>query len=158
MSLDMDSSTLKLRGFTLLELMVVMTIVAVSIALVTLALPSGNARTLAREADRLAALLDAARAQSRASGVPVTWQPQNNGFVFNGLPSPVTRDGSPWPTQWLNATTQADLLTPAGQALLLGPDPVIGAQAVEIFQSGQNSPRMRVSTDGLHPFTVENAS
>ena len=45
------------RGFTLIELMVVMAIVAIGAALASLALPDGDSRTLAREADRLAALI-----------------------------------------------------------------------------------------------------
>ncbi|HMT17930.1 MAG TPA: prepilin-type N-terminal cleavage/methylation domain-containing protein, partial [Ottowia sp.] len=57
------------RGFTLIELMVVMAIVAIGAALASLALPDSDSRTLAREGERLAALLESARAQSRAAGV-----------------------------------------------------------------------------------------
>jgi len=144
-------------GFTLLELMVVVAIVALATALATLALPANGSRALSRDADRLAALLEAARAQSRAAGVPVTWRLTANGFAFDGLPTNVTTDGAPWPDHWLDANTQATLLTPGGAPLVLGPDPVIGPQAVLLYRAGQNAPRLRVATDGLRPFTVENA-
>ncbi|MDR0457670.1 MAG: prepilin-type N-terminal cleavage/methylation domain-containing protein [Burkholderiaceae bacterium] len=144
-------------GFTLLELMVVIAIVALATALAALALPASGSRALARDADRLAALLEAARAQSRAAGVPVTWRPAPGGFTFSGLPASTTTDGAPWPNRWLDANTQAALLTPGGAPLVLGPDPVIGPQAVLLYPAGKSAPRLRVSTDGLRPFTVENA-
>ncbi|MDR0478593.1 MAG: prepilin-type N-terminal cleavage/methylation domain-containing protein [Burkholderiaceae bacterium] len=144
------------RGFTLLELLVVLIIVALATALAALALPDSGDRALARDADRLAALLEAARAQSRAAGVPVTWRLTANGFAFNGLPA--SSDGSaPLPDHWLDPTTQAALLTPGGAALVLGPDPVIGPQAVLLHSAGKSAPQLRVATDGLRPFTVENA-
>lgn len=149
------------HGFTLLELMVVAAIVALATALVTLALPASGSRALSRDADRLAALLEAARAQSRAAGVPVTWRPTPGGFAFSGLPANTTTDGAPWPDHWLDANTQAALLTPGSAPLVLGPDPVTGPQAVLLYPAGapagSSALRLRVATDGLRPFTVENA-
>jgi general secretion pathway protein H len=145
------------RGFTLLELMVVVAIVALATALVTLALPDNNSRALTRDADRLAALLEAARAQSRAAGVPVTWHPTASGFAFDGLPASNDSGGAPWPDHWVDPNTQAALLTPGSAPLVLGPDPVIGPQAVLLYQMGNSAFRLRVATDGLRPFTVENA-
>jgi general secretion pathway protein H len=62
--------SLRQRGFTLLELMVVVAIVALATAGVSLALRDSDATQLEREALRLSALLESARAQSRTSGVP----------------------------------------------------------------------------------------
>lgn len=134
-------------GFTLLELMVVLAIIAVGMGAVSLALPDSQAKLLQREGDRLAALLEAARAQSRAAGVPVVWQAQANGFVWRGLPP----GGTPLPTQWLHAGTR----TEGPAQLRLGPDPVIGPQSV-VLRSGnpEHSTRLHVSTDGLRPFAV----
>ncbi|RYY52357.1 MAG: type II secretion system protein GspH, partial [Comamonadaceae bacterium] len=56
------------RGFTLLELMVVIAIMALATAGVAFAMRDSSQAALEREAERLAVLLDAARAQSRASG------------------------------------------------------------------------------------------
>jgi general secretion pathway protein H len=149
------------RGFTLLELMMVVAIVALATALVTLAIPASGSRALSRDADRLAALLEAARAQSRAAGVPVTWRLTASGFAFDGLPVATAAEGAPWPNHWLSANTQAALLTPGGAPLVLGPDPVIGPQAVLLYSAGNpasgNTLRLRVATDGLRPFTVRDA-
>jgi general secretion pathway protein H len=135
------------RGFTLIELVVVLTIIALGTALAALALPDSRGAALARDADRLAALLESARAQSRAAGVPVRWRPTAGGFAFDGLPATAPKP----PDRWLDAQTAV-----AGNApLLLGPDPVIGAQAVVLYRAGASQPRLRVGTDGLHPFSVE---
>ena len=59
------------RGFTLLELLVVVAIIAIATAGVSFAMRDSQATQLEREGQRLAALLESARAQSRSSGVPV---------------------------------------------------------------------------------------
>ena len=137
------------RGFTLIELMVVLAIVAIGTALTSLALRDGSANALARDAERLAALLETARAQSRAAGVPVLWRPTAGGFAFEGL-SPAV----PLPRHWLDGQTVA-----LGNAVLvLGPDPVIGSQAVVLRRRDDQTPPLRVATDGLRPFVVTQAA
>ncbi len=132
-------------GFTLIELMVVLAIVAIGTALTSLALRDSSASALARDAERLAALLETARAQSRAAGVPVRWRPVAGGFVFEGL-----APAAPLPRHWLDAQTVA-----LGNAVLvLGPDPVIGPQAVVLQRRDEQTPPLRVATDGLRPFAV----
>jgi general secretion pathway protein H len=59
------------QGFTLLELMVVVAIIALATATVSLALPDSNRDRLETEALRLSALLESARAQKRQIGVTV---------------------------------------------------------------------------------------
>ena len=135
------------RGFTLIELMVVVAIIALGTAVASLALRDNEGAVLARDAERLAALLESARAQSRAAGVPVRWRTTASGFVFDGLPA----SAAPLPTHWLDAQTAA-----LGNApLMLGPDPIIAAQAVVLHRAGTSQPLLRVATDGLRPFSVE---
>lgn len=136
------------RGFTLLELLVVLVIVAMATAGVSLAMRDGGQTALEREAQRLAVLLESARAQSRASGVPVVWRATAQGFRFEGLP-PETL-----PDRWLSE----GIVVRSSGAVLLGPEPIIGPQAVVIGHAAQagdaGGGSLRVATDGLRPFAV----
>lgn len=134
-------------GFTLLELLVVVAIMALATAGVGLALRDGGQAQLEREAARLAALLEAGRAQSRTSGVPVRWRTVPGGFHFDGLA------GNALPKQWLHPDTQ--VLGPA--TLVLGPEPLIAPQQVLLASPALPGRVLRVATDGLHPFAVEGA-
>lgn len=147
---------LRHRGFTLLEIMVVVAIVALATASVTLALRDDSGTRLEREALRLSALIESARAQSRTSGLPVVWRVRPDGFEFIGLPAP--RDGnrpagvSDGPQRWLNKATSARVLQPPGaDSLVLGPEPLVPAQRVVI---GLDDRQLVLGTDGLGPFTV----
>jgi general secretion pathway protein H len=133
------------HGFTLLELLVVVAIIAMASAGVAFAMRDSSRTQLEREAQRLAALLDSARARSRVSGVPVVWVPTAQGFRFDGLP------GQALPTQWLTNQTIARIAAP----LLLGPEPIIGRQDVVLSSADQPDQVLHVLTDGLGPFTVQ---
>lgn len=132
------------RGFTLLELLVVVSIMALATAGVGLALRDGSQQSLEREGERLAALLESARAQSRASGVLVRWRAVEGGFRFDGL-----RAGA-LPTQWLDNSTRVR----GPGSLVLGPEPLIGPQQVILVQPQHPEHALRVATDGLRPFTT----
>lgn len=132
------------RGFTLLELLVVVSIMALATAGVGLALRDGSQQSLEREGERLAALLESARAQSRASGVLVRWRAVEGGFRFDGL-----RAGT-LPTQWLDNSTRVR----GPGSLVLGPEPLIGPQQVILVQPQYPEHALRVATDGLRPFTT----
>jgi len=62
--------------------MVVVAIIALGTAVASLALRDAGGSMLEREGERLAALLESARAQSRTAGVPVRWRPTASGFAF----------------------------------------------------------------------------
>jgi general secretion pathway protein H len=131
-------------GFTLLELLVVISIIAIGSAGVAFALRDAGGDPLDRDAQRLAALLESARARSRLSGQPVRWVATDHGFRFEGLPQGAL------PDQWLTSETQV-----AGRGVLvLGPEPVIGPQAVVLTTADHPDRAVRVATDGLRPFKV----
>ena len=132
------------RGFTLLELLVVVSIMALATAGVGLALRDGSQQSLEREGERLAALLESARAQSRASGVPVRWRAVEGGFRFDGL-----RAGT-LPTQWLDNSTRVR----GPGSLVLGPEPLIGPQQVILVQPQHPEHALRVASDGLRRVTT----
>ena len=138
-------------GFTLLELLVVVAIVAMVSAAVGFAMRDSFAVQLEREAQRLSALLESARAQSRVTGVPVRWRATPNGFRFEGLAA-----NSALPTEWLDADTAVAGVVGAS-VLLLGPEPIIGPQAVVLVSRSQPGQSLRLATDGVRPFVVQAA-
>src|SRR3954469_10636300 len=91
---------LRRAGFTLLELLVVIAIIAIASAGVAFALRDSSGVALERDAQRLGALLESARARSRLSGQPVRWVADGTGFRFEGLPREAL------PTGWLAADTR----------------------------------------------------
>ena len=133
------------RGLTLLELMVVIAIMGLASAGVSLAMRDTAGEQLSREAERLAALLEAGRAASRASGVPVRWQPTDQGFRFEGL------QAQSLPERWLSPGVSPV----SSQAITLGPEPVIGPQRVQLSNQATPPRTVTLVSDGLRPFAIE---
>ena len=142
-------------GFTLLELMLVITLLAVVVGMATLALRDGNANRLEEEAARLSALFEGARARSRAMGLEVRWLPRGEasgessgaavgGFRFQGLPAEAAM-----PSQWLDERTAAQVI--GAPFIRLGPEPVIGAQRVVLRIEDR---QLVLATDGMGPFVI----
>jgi general secretion pathway protein H len=132
-------------GFTLIELLVVVAIMAIATAGVGLALRDTSATVLEREAQRLAVLLESARAQSRMTASPVRWRPTATGFSFEGLTS-----GPAFPSSWLSHDVRAAGVT----IVLLGPEPVIGPQHIRLVSISEPSRSLTLATDGVRPFSV----
>jgi general secretion pathway protein H len=135
------------RGFTLIEVMIVMALIAIAVGVATMAMRDPAASQLDREAVRLAALLEGARAESRASGVAVRFElvndpPAEQRFRFVGLPST-----EPAPTRWLAEGVSAEII--GVRALSLGPEPLIGPQRI-VLRLGERN--LALATDGLAPF------
>ncbi len=138
--------TMRQRGFTLLELLLVLAIVAIVSGGVSLALRDSEQSALERDGQRLAALLESARARSQASGVPVRWRTTPNGFVFDGLAA------DSLPRNWLSA----QILVSEARLVLLGPEPIIAPQQIRLVARNQPSRSLTVMTDGVRPFSVQN--
>jgi general secretion pathway protein H len=111
---------------------------------------------LERDAQRLAAMLEYGRAQSRMQGTPVRWRATEGGFAIDGL-------NKPMPAQaWLSEDTLVlDVLPHAGElrpatmlSLDLGPEPVLRPQTVLITSRQQPQTRVQIATDGLRPFAI----
>ena len=129
-----------LRGFTLVELMVVMAIVAMVAAGAVWALPAPAQQQLEREAQALIARLEVARAQARSSGQMVQAHigPQ-------GLQLHTAGHNAPAAHAWQYAGHSADPVQ-----LVLGPEPIIAAQSV--WLRGAEGRSLRIATDGVRPF------
>jgi general secretion pathway protein H len=144
------------RGFTLIELMVVVLIVALASGMVVFSLRDTQGIALEREGQRLAALLEYARAQSRLQGTPVRWRVTRNGFALEGLNKPVPEQ--PWlspDTRVLDVLPRNPAIDSASLAVLaLGPEPVLAPQSV-LLGSGQTPGNtVRVASDGVQPFAI----
>ena len=156
------------RGFTLLELLVVLAIVAMASAGVGFAMRDSGQARLEREAQRLVALLESARARSQALGTPLRWRVTVSGFRFEGATQETAEQALP--EQWLDADTRASIEPPGNSVpaatrpspanadtLLLGPEPIIEPQAVLLSSVSRPQQHVRIATDGLRPFAPQDA-
>ena len=131
------------RGFTLVELLVVLAILAVASALVVLSVRDDAPTRLMREADRLIAQLETTRALARSNAQALLWQPVPGGYQLGAQRE-----------SWLDARTTATLRVGtegAPNRIALGPEPLILPTEIELQQGGA---RRRIRTDGLRPFEV----
>jgi general secretion pathway protein H len=76
--------------------------------------------------------------------VPVRWYATAEGFRFEGVPP------NALPERWLSESTQVV----GTSTLQLGPEPIIGRQAVVLSAAGAPDRTLRIATDGLRPFSV----
>ena len=136
------------RGASLVEYALLVALIAIATAGASLALRDSADNALEREAQRLAAVLESARAQARASDSRVVWLPREGGFELHGLPLATA------PQAWLSEQTRVQ----GNPVLLLGPEPLIGPQSVGLFSISQPALQWWVSTDGLRPFTVQRSA
>ena len=140
-------------GFTLIEVMVVMALIAIATSLVSLALRDGAQSRLEEEGARLSALLESARTEARASGIAVRWAPADAAssdgahFRFIGLPP-----SAELPTRWLGEGVSAEII--GARALVLGPEPVLPPQRLVLRLEDR---RLVLASDGLAPFGPDEA-
>ena len=141
------------HGLTLLELLVVLAIIGFAMAGVSLSLRDSSQTQIEREAQRLVAVLEAARAQSRTSDIALIWQPTPEGFVIRPAIAPNAAQGNnaaitaapsnaanPIAARtetWLTAGTQAAISTVSASVsalanntaptnlVVLGPEPIL---------------------------------
>jgi general secretion pathway protein H len=154
-------TTERSRGFTLIELMVVITLIAIATAGVSFAIRDSESTLLDREADRLSSVLESARVQSRSSGVAIAWVALPQGFAL--IPAQQLQRGraavqidassvSPWLAPGMVAQIQEASKRVQQPLLLLGSEPMIAPASV-VLSLGER--QLRVATDGLRPFAVQ---
>jgi type II secretion system protein H len=132
------------RGFTLLELLVVLVIISIGISTVVIALQPDTRGMVREEGDRLAALLGLASEESALGGTTLAWVGREDGYEFQSRE--LTDLGPDWqvvrgddllhPRQLPNGTTIRSIEVD-GKAVALGERVDLGSRgahdvAVEI--------------------------
>jgi general secretion pathway protein H len=135
------------RGFTLVELLVVMVVIGVGLGLVVLQLAPDKRAPLREEAGRLALLLENAGLEARASGRPFAWTGEKNGYQFlteNSLANAKKwvriEDDSPFRPRTLAAGVNIGEVTVEEQTLKPGEYVILNANSFAVpFQIGLSS-------------------
>jgi general secretion pathway protein H len=136
------------RGFTLIEMMVVLALVALVSGVVALSIRPSPQQQLGREAERLALWLEAVRSQSRGLGQIMQVRVDASGAQILGPRS----DTSPGARlSWL----YDDTLPVAVVTLTLGPEPILPPQQLLLTSRTDGRTRVQVGTRGLGPWAAQ---
>lgn len=154
------------RGFTLLELIVVLVIIAIGMSGVVLAFRPDHERIVSLEAERLSLLLSQAEEESALGGAPLAWTGSEEGYDFQRRE--VVVDGIHWMMmqdddlfhpralpdmvriRWVRVDGQPREL---GQRIVLGSD---GVQQLSIGLSlGEARAHIDRNPDGRYGFALD---
>jgi general secretion pathway protein H len=138
-----------MRGFTLLELLLVVALIAIAASVATLALGDAEPRRMREEAERLSALFRIATSEARASGRALTWEADLSGYRFRSyddeaterLPEELRRTRS-WPFEVEHIATPR---------LLITREPVREPAVIEIATRGRD---LHLALDALGNLSV----
>ena len=158
--------TQRVRGFTLLEILVVMAIIGAVSALAVVRLESSDARRVAQVAEQLATVLEAARDEAISTGNSVAISSDGQGYQFwsdHGdygewialpmnelLPAKRLPDGVFWQAQRVN-----DRNGSLGERIIFPPDGVLDPFSVEL-RAGDTV--VQLEGDVMGRIEVRNAS
>ena len=152
-------------GFTLVELMVVLVVLAVTASLVSWSVSAARGHGLESAAEQLAAILEQARWQAISTGRRIAWElPQSSSAAGSTMPQArwyeQTQDGI-WhlrvtPAAAALAGVSLTIAQPrfAGDTparVVLGPEPAGAAVCILLMQEGST---VAVASDGIAPFAV----
>jgi general secretion pathway protein H len=147
-------------GFTLIEVLVVVVIIAVLVSLVAVKLAPDTRQSLREEALRLAALLAHARDEAIVTGAPLAWQRTERGYRFlHRAPdrtwAAVDRDPSLRAREFPPGVGVAAIETAAGGPAALIVLPPTGLTDPFRITLALGEHRLRVSSDGASAAVVE---
>ena len=134
-------------GFTLIELMVVLLVLALSSSLVVMGTRDTAQQTLEREADRLINVLETARAQARSNSTALLWQSDARGYSISALTNPDIQQA--FHTWYLPGTRSEP------SSWVISAEPVQSAMRLNLLIDGAPNLRMSIATDGAASFKVK---
>ena len=142
----LKKQSIRVKGFTLIELMVVLLVLALCSSLVVMSTRDTAQQTLEREADRLVNVLEAARAQARSNSTALLWQSDAQGYSVRVLTDP---DLPTQVHQWYMPGTRSEPAT-----WVISPEPVQAAVRLSLLLEGAPTERLSIATDGAASFKV----
>lgn len=126
------------RGFTLLELLVVLVVIAIGTGLVSARLMPDDQRLLDQDAERLAQILSVAQEQSAVKAETLVFMAGTEGFRFavatGGNTLQPLRDDLLGPRRWQLQDTRIRIETNglAVERLLITPEPALDRTLIEL--------------------------
>ncbi len=120
-----------MRGFTLLEMLVVLVIAGILVSAATLTMHRNPRTDLREEAQRVALLLESAGDEAQVRARPIAWQPTDHGFRFDIRGEDgwhTLRDDLYRPRDWDGGVTGASIDYPGSDTpatrIVFGTEPV----------------------------------
>jgi len=142
------------RGFTLIEMLVALVVLAVGVAGAVLAFRPDQDRQLGQEAERLALLLEQAEEESWLGGMPLAWVAREDGYEFQRRE--LTVDGPGWITvrgddlfhpRALPALARIQWVRADGRVLGYGERAVLGGQGAQQLTVGLSLGEARMQVE-----------
>lgn len=137
------------RGYTLVELLVVMVLLGVAAGAVTLSVAPSEERRVTGEFERLGALFRLAQNETRITGRPVTWEADAAGYRFRRGDTVLGAAGDEAlrPRLWPFAVSRID-----APAVVFGREPLLDRTQFDIAASAR---AWRVTIDALGRVSVQ---
>jgi general secretion pathway protein H len=109
------------RGFTLLEMLVVLVIVGILVSFAALTIRTNPRTDLHEQAERLALLFETAGDEAQVRAHPLAWQADDHGFAFLVMTAdgwrPLDRDDLLHPRAWEGGVTGARIDYPGSDSV-----------------------------------------
>jgi len=153
------------RGFTLIEMLVVVAIIAIAASMVSLSVASSSARALRADAERLVDAFAVAQSEARSDGRAIRWRADERGWSFEraGRPARLSAqdDGPQTPDRFAqDAALRPQKWGAAPVSLRLQPDRpmVFGTEWIAdplVLELASQGDTVRIERDAAGGYAIE---